>query len=383
VFTRLTRAPVTILLSRKDNDIFSVEADKSFDTRETILSQLGKSMERMLTCTRNEFQTNLIQNQDQFNPSSLTPETYFYGKAESFLLRAQLDCQHPSLPRTTFDLKTRATLAIRMDADNYHENLLYHIKYSHGLFASFEREYYDMLRAAFMKYSLQVRIGQMDGIFVAFHNTARVFGFQYISLEEMDSSLFGSSTMGDQSFALSVQLLDKVLNQVVGDHSNSKYLRVTFAAEDCKSIFVEEVTDPSVVDLSVLDPKHEAFNPPKVTQYELIISNTINGNEINVNEYPNLSTGDVWSVNFDLRTVADSDHVYFDYYRIRHNQDVKQRRNRTSGSGITKRMRSHYITEDEHALIMKDSKKYIYATRHPHTSPVDSDGLVLNEGWST
>lgn len=42
--------------------------------------------------------------------------------------------------------------------------------------------FYDMSRSAFLKYSMQVRIGDMDGIFVAYHNTARIFGFQYISL---------------------------------------------------------------------------------------------------------------------------------------------------------------------------------------------------------
>ena len=44
------------------------------------------------------------------------------------------------------------------------------------------RRFYDMTRSAFLKYSMQVRIGNMDGIFVAYHNTARIFGFQYISL---------------------------------------------------------------------------------------------------------------------------------------------------------------------------------------------------------
>ncbi len=30
--------------------------------------------------------------------------------------------------------------------------------------------------------SFQVRIGAMDGIFVAYHNTARIYGFQYLPL---------------------------------------------------------------------------------------------------------------------------------------------------------------------------------------------------------
>jgi hypothetical protein len=29
---------------------------------------------------------------------------------------------------------------------------------------------------------MQVRIGDMDGIFLAYHNTARMFGFQYLPL---------------------------------------------------------------------------------------------------------------------------------------------------------------------------------------------------------
>lgn len=33
-----------------------------------------------------------------------------------------------------------------------------------------------------LKYSMQVRIGMMDGIFLAYHNTKRLFGFQYIPL---------------------------------------------------------------------------------------------------------------------------------------------------------------------------------------------------------
>lgn len=33
-----------------------------------------------------------------------------------------------------------------------------------------------------IKDSFQVRIGGMDGIFLAYHNTSRIFGFQYVPL---------------------------------------------------------------------------------------------------------------------------------------------------------------------------------------------------------
>ncbi len=68
-----------------------------------------------------------------------------------FLLRAQLDCQDRRLPRVTFDLKSRATAAIRMSLE--HELAKdYKIKRCEGLYESFEREDYDLLRSLLLKY---------------------------------------------------------------------------------------------------------------------------------------------------------------------------------------------------------------------------------------
>lgn len=52
----------------------------------------------------------------------------------------------------------------------------------------------------------------MDGIFCAYHSTSKIFGFQYMSLDEIDNSLFGSVEMGKQSFNLSVEILGKVFD---------------------------------------------------------------------------------------------------------------------------------------------------------------------------
>jgi hypothetical protein len=75
----------------------------------------------------------------------------------------------------------------------------------------------------------------MDGIFLAYHNTVRFFGFQYLPLyvsllaclfaiacfgdervanplrTELDERLFGSPDMADQAFKLSVSLLEIIL----------------------------------------------------------------------------------------------------------------------------------------------------------------------------
>lgn len=56
----------------------------------------------------------------------------------------------------------------------------------------------------------------MDGVIVAYHNTARMFGFQYIPLEEMDARLFGPGKgAGDQVFHKCIGLLEAVADEVI------------------------------------------------------------------------------------------------------------------------------------------------------------------------
>ncbi|CAI4213765.1 unnamed protein product [Parascedosporium putredinis] len=214
-FTRLLRAPAATFLHWK-NGIYAIDADKQFDTA-NILSMLGKSMEKLLTLPKEEYEMYSRAKSDQLTDEQKNAEEAFhYTTLGDFILRSQLDAHDPRLPNSgMFDIKTRAVLAIRMDAQDYQKGLGYEIRYKYGQFESFEREYFDMIRSAFLKYSLQVRMGRMDGIFVAFHNTQRIFGFQYIPLEEMDMALHGTQTvhLGDQEFRLSVHLLNELLNR--------------------------------------------------------------------------------------------------------------------------------------------------------------------------
>ena len=56
----------------------------------------------------------------------------------------------------------------------------------------------------------------MDGVVVAYHNTERMFGFQYIPLEEMDRRLFGSHPeAGDRVFAKCINILELVAEEAV------------------------------------------------------------------------------------------------------------------------------------------------------------------------
>lgn len=214
-FTEIQRTPSAIFLRWKDGS-YAIDADKQF-ANANILSMLGKSMEKLLTLPTNDFERYRKSNPNQVtDEEQFAPESYHYSTLGDFLMRSQLDAHDSRLPGTgMFDLKTRAVVSIRMDVSNYEYGVGYQIKSRHGEWESYEREYYDMIRSAFLKYSMQVRMGRMDGIFVAFHNIERIFGFQYISLPEMDSTIHGQwdTSVGDQEFKLSLDLLNKILDR--------------------------------------------------------------------------------------------------------------------------------------------------------------------------
>ncbi|KAL2136792.1 hypothetical protein VTI74DRAFT_1444 [Chaetomium olivicolor] len=265
-FTRIMRAPAATFLHWR-NGTYAIDADKEFDTA-NILSMLGKSMEKLLTLPKEEFEKYRKTNSDQLTEEERNgPESFHYTTLGDFLMRSQLDAHDPRLPGTgMFDLKTRAVVTIRMDSRDYHKGLGYEIRKRFGQWESFEREYYDMIRSAFLKYSLQVRMGRMDGIFVAFHNTERIFGFQYIPLQEMDYSLHGQHdlTLGNREFKLSVHLLNEVLNKITKKYPG-RSLRLHFETRESGApfmyIFAKPVTPVEIEEI-------QETNKAKIEEFE-------------------------------------------------------------------------------------------------------------------
>lgn len=215
-FTQLSRLPTSIFLRYKGDGTYAIDSDKEWDG-ENILSFMGRSMEKLLTLPPETFEKYRRENSHTLSEEDRNaPETYHYSTFSDFMMRSQLDAHDPRLPGTgMFDLKTRAVVAVRVDVSNFPVGAGYQIKTRTGNWESFEREYFDMIRAAFLKYSMQVRMGRMDGIFVAFHNTEKIFGFQYISLDEMDAAIHEgpNSGIGEQEFKMSLLLLNKLLDQ--------------------------------------------------------------------------------------------------------------------------------------------------------------------------
>ncbi len=281
-FTEHQRLPSAIFLRWKDGS-YAIDADKQFDSA-NVLMMLGKSMEKMLTLSTDDFERYRKSSPGQVTEDEQSaPESYHYSTLGDFLMRSQLDAHDPRLPGTgMFDLKTRSVVSIRMDVANYEHGVGYEIKSRQGVWESYEREYHDMIRAAFLKYSLQVRMGRMDGIFVAFHNIERIFGFQYISLPEMDSTLHGQwdTSVGDQEFRLSLDLLNKILDRATKKFPKtvsrrwsvftcfahlSQSLRIHFETREVQTpfmyIFAEPVTEEQVA-------KIQSQNHDKIKEFE-------------------------------------------------------------------------------------------------------------------
>lgn len=248
-FTALSRGPAAAFAHYSENGVYAIDADKEYDT-ENILSMLGKSMEKLLTLPKEDFEKYGRTRSHQLTEEQRNAEeSYHYTTLGDFMMRSQLDAQDPRLPGSgVFDLKTRAVVSIRMDVKGYEKGVGYEIRKRFGQWESFEREYYDMIRAAFLKYSLQVRMGRMDGIFVAFHNTQRIFGFQYISLNEMDHAIHGTNDrrMGDQEFKCSIALLNELMDRATKKFPG-RTLRLHVETRPTKVpltyFFVEPVTD--------------------------------------------------------------------------------------------------------------------------------------------
>ncbi|CAO3638103.1 unnamed protein product [Cunninghamella blakesleeana] len=282
-YTRGARAPKTIYLKYKSANIYAIDADKAYD-EETILSQLGKSMEKFLTLEPNEYERLLKENSSVVTEEEKNaPEAYAYGKFGDMVLRSQLDCYHKNLPRRTFDLKTRATMPVRLDKSHYKDYYKYTLEQNIGKVYSFEREYYDMMRSAFLKYNFQVRIGHMDGIMVTYHNTNKIFGFQYISRQEMDARLFGTTKMGDEAFTNCLAMIQNVFKKAIKQYPR-KTLRITFDASNKEMsfmrIYVEPLTEQQEKQLDNNDTNENFHNEPldeeKITLYELYTQSYLN-----------------------------------------------------------------------------------------------------------
>lgn len=127
-----------------------------------------------------------------------------------------------------------------------------------GKHSSFEREYYDLIRGGFLKYIMQMKIGRMQGAAIAYHNTQKIFGFEYVKLQEMEKRVFGCPEFSDIIFNTSLTMMEKILDYVLEDQleiadgsgsGRDRVFRIGFYAHEsnrCLDVMVETFEDDQV-----------------------------------------------------------------------------------------------------------------------------------------
>ncbi|KAK9461439.1 mitochondrial protein Pet127-domain-containing protein [Lipomyces oligophaga] len=219
-FGRASKKPASILMIyNPETDTYAIDTDKTLD-EENILLWLGKSMEKQLVHESSLYE-NFRRGKTALLPKEVLDEdeAYHYTGYKSFLIRSQQDCFDPRLPgEGTFDLKTRAVSSVRYDLDHIHKvgYSNYLLRAIQGKHESFESEFLDLTRTTMLKYLLQVRLGRMDGIFVAYHNIARYFGFQYVSRDEMEAIIHGPNyqRIATKELKASLEILDDLFTRI-------------------------------------------------------------------------------------------------------------------------------------------------------------------------
>ena len=332
-FMFFQRKPCILKLIKRGDYFVLDKQSEYYDPEEVVLLKMGKYMEKMLTMQSDEFRVNHMDlNKKEFN---YEPEFYKFARFDNILLRSQIDCKGKNAAGEdiVFEIKTRAASPIRYDVFNWRNYLNYEIKHAKGRAESFEREYYDLIRGAFMKYFIQLKIGGMEGAILAYHNIEKIAGFEYIKLDEMEQRLFGNSEFANKVFSASLASLQILLNRIVADfpNMNALYLGVyANASSDEITIFVEELDSKSypnkdkLMRIDFIDYFFLSEYRPKVHEYRMRLKISLNG-ITNVQSPIYYDKGDNYEVEYDLAYCGIAD--FESYMKFLHEANMCRRAN--------------------------------------------------------
>ncbi|BEI95213.1 hypothetical protein CcaverHIS631_0101620 [Cutaneotrichosporon cavernicola] len=285
-YTHGAQLPAAIVMWPQPNGRYAIDSDKRFQTSNNILSEYGNILEKILTTDASEWWKSLKNVPEGFTPPGkpTAREAYAYSRGGKVLMRSQLDCQDNRLPGSgTFDIKTRAAMPIRHDRANWEAHKVYDISETLGQTATFERETFDLTRSGMLKYCFQARIGDMDGIFIAYHNTARCFGFEYMPRAELDTRLFGGPDIGDQVFQLCIGFFERIMDLVTRMFPDQAVSVMWFQAQPPLSAFQKARMDTRTASelTVVVQPfgwKGEGLAPTRAMRIQMV--NNVDGKDV-------------------------------------------------------------------------------------------------------
>lgn len=194
----------------------------------------------------------------------------------------------------------------------------------------------------------------MQGAMIAYHNTQKVFGFEYVKLEEMERRIFGSEEFSNIIFGSAMSLLEDIFDHILEDRigkddtdSNDvpKRYRIGFyATNTCGLKVMFEMFENDDI---YLDRFRNYYNPddlkdiidtylqhqivPNVTQYNVQVFPTING--VAVDKSPILyEPGDFYEVKYRIQRVGKVDfNEYMRYLHESYKSQIQNLNNEFSG----------------------------------------------------
>lgn len=272
-----TRWPTIVYLRRSlcgSSWSISAAPETHDEEDDNVLSHLGLTMEYQVKMSKEDFDARFrkcskgegVAGSDAAGRLAAAEEeeatAYRYLEVGPFMMRSQLDARHENL---IFDLKTRAVAPIRYDIQNWQQDRSYRIEKLTGRQHSYELEIYDMMRLAFLKYGFQARIGRMDGVFVTYHNTAEIFGFQYIPLADMDRCLYGSREAALVAFDLSTKTLDGLMRLLTEDSALAQTgtIKMMLTCDDDACNGRGNALDVAAAPVEAADTEREAVGIPR------------------------------------------------------------------------------------------------------------------------
>ena len=119
----------------------------------------------------------------------------------------------------------------------------------------------------------------MDGIFLAYHNTAEIFGFQYLPMELMDEVLFGNTATGDAVYRLILDTFAHTLDTICQQYHENSDVRITFVLNrECSklSLFSESIESEGNEEASQRSSLHSR-QPKNLNHFDLTTTSQING----------------------------------------------------------------------------------------------------------
>jgi hypothetical protein len=326
--TRMASSTIAFVIrpSAKD-DMYSIDSYKAsyVEPSNQILIDLGKILERFLVNSPTEFKRKYM-NLSNVKRKVKELDTYRFLKLGNIMMRSQLDAYHTSVDgkEEIFDIKTRANSSIRHSISKWKDYAGKAVTNLTGKSFSYETEFYDMVRSAFIKYSVQARIGGMSGMFMAYHNINNLLGFEFIKLSEIDTYAFGSPYMAETFFSVCLTLLQKVLDKFTSDTPGVPlHIVLSMTDRDGFDFYVNPIVGDkgwregkSTLPIEYQSKSHEYEGLKLETArcYRIGTQVKINGVDVG-NDYPNFTEQDKVEVDYTLWERKCSPSTYLDMLR--------------------------------------------------------------------